>query len=354
MQCFELFIRDTEKLSAFIKMCEGVEAITDTGLFKVNKRGVYVVGTDFRNMSAIEGRLSLHKKAEPKKPRCIGSSARIEHCLKLQKSIKQKTKLTLDDKSMCYTSKIWLTELTTDLKTILKRKHFVKILGIFDDDCLSDTDEENLNHKKVKLFVKEIIFLNNESAKKETWNKSVKSNSLIREIKSLDHRSRTYYKLSTKQFKKNNIDQFVELKIINSEFGKIITTLSILSGVNAQESKIRIDPFEQNPSDLTRKTITFNVKNDGGIICSIKIHASSTSKHVTLLNLSETNPNKPVELEFFLTYLHQASNFLNNPQEFTKLIIGDKGLMLHTEIKNQCSLVMFTIDTKGMDLKSYC
>lgn len=335
---FEVFISDHDILSSFIKTCDGVAAITDTALVKVNKRGLYILGTDFREMAVIEGRLVKVKHVYHR----IRTNKHMRSLQLNQYQNRQETKFNLKNKKCCYSCKIFLPELIIVLKNILKRKHQTKLIGyIIDQKQLNQDQNNEQDFTKVKLFVQEIISKNLMEGPTQP-------------IQSLDFRSRTYYKLSTTTFKNScGNNNFIEFYIINGEISKIISALSILAGVNVCESKIIISPFVHEPNNEHKKTITFTVKNDGGIICKTKIHANCKSRNVKLLNTSKETKDK-IELDFFLTYLNKASQFMSNPQDHTKFIVSEKGLMLQTDVKEGCSIVMYTIDNKHLDLKSYC
>jgi hypothetical protein len=54
---FELTLRDNRKLNAFIKVCEAMCSHSDTALFKVKSRGVYIMLTDLNSLCAVEVRV---------------------------------------------------------------------------------------------------------------------------------------------------------------------------------------------------------------------------------------------------------------------------------------------------------
>lgn len=284
---FEFSFREPRKLSAFIKTCESMCLHSDTALFKVKKRGIYILLTDLESFCCLECRFTEN----------------VQNVLKLN----------------CpeFTAKILLDSLTNILRKICKNKHNAVIYA--------DSEAPYV------LCVKEIMAQTNRVVDVHT-------------VESTENRARVYYLLSTHEFRKQSED-YIQFRIPNVEFNKIITQQSILSGSSGGVGEILITPVDKN-----KCTIKFYLKNHSGAAGGVTIHSFTTAESVPIIKM----PLRPINMTYFLTYLKRSQNLFAIPSDSITLFISTQGILIQTDVKDNHSIVIFTLSADGVDLESFC
>jgi len=284
---FEFSFREPRKLSAFIKTCESMCLHSDTALFKVKKRGIYILLTDLESFCCLECRFTEN----------------VQNVLKLN----------------CpeFTAKILLDSLTNILRKIFKNKHSAVIYA----------DSE----APFVLSVKEIVSQTNRVL--ETYH-----------VESTENRARVYYLLSTHQFREQSED-YIQFRIPNVEFNKIITMQSILSGNSGGVGEILITPTEEN-----KCTIKFYLKNHSGAAGGVTIHSFTTAESVPIMRM----PITKFSMNYFLTYLKRSQNLFAIPSDSVTVYISTKGILIQTDVKENHSIVIFTVSADAIDMDSFC
>lgn len=290
MRLFELAFRDWKRLSAFVKTCESTVTHSDTAMFKVKPKGVYVMLTDFESMCCVEVRLM------------------------------DMTKTMLKMNSPEVSVKIMLDSFVAALRKVLKNKHSA-IVYVEDDDPYT-------------LQINEVVGQTNKLVEQHR-------------IESAEHRPRVYHILSTNGFKQKS-KSYVQFKIPNSEFNKIITTQCIGSGNCGGVGEISAIPSPSSVSPGAVK-IRFSVRNSGGMATSLTIHTNLKALTIPLQNC----PTSAVQMRYCLTYLKRSQNLFANPSDHVNVYISDLGMILQTEIKDNHSVVVFIADVSNEDMDSY-
>ncbi len=290
---FELVLREPRKLNAFIKTCEAMTIHSDTALFKVKKRGVYILLTDFESLCCLEMRLTENLKG-------ILKLDCPEHAVK-----------------------ILLDSLTNILRKISKNKHSALLY--------SDETEPHL------LKVKEC-----------------QANTVIEvhQVESTAHRARVFYLLSTKQFQLKSNDNYLQFRIPNVEFNKIITMQTILSGNNGGVGQIHVQlvPDEVGRPNQ-RCSIKFLTRNGSGALGGVTIHtrAGDTSVSVPVQHL----PTRAFEMTYLLSYLKRSQIFCSVLTESVTVYVSPLGMIVQTDQKENHSIVVFMSDVSHVDLGSF-
>ena len=211
---FELILRDHRKLNAFVRTCDGLCVHSDTALFKVKRKGVYIMLTDYESFCCVEARITDN----------------------LSQILKTYTKE--------FTTKIRLDSLVEILKRIDRAKNIAMI-------CATQLNE---------LRVLEILTVNGQ---------------IIGEyvVESTEHRDRVFHILSSREFQ-NITSNYVQFRIMNIELNRIITMLAIGSGINGGVCTFTAEPDPIHPSQCK---ITFAIRNDGGFMSRLTIHTVNRS-----------------------------------------------------------------------------
>jgi len=292
---FELAFRDQRKLNAFIKTCEAMTAHSDTALFKVKTRGVYILLTDFESLCCLETRLT--------------------------ENIKNMLKMNCSE----FTAKILLDSLTNILRKIARNKH----------SAILYADSE----KPQTLQIKETIGQSHRTVEQYT-------------VESTEHRARVYYVLSTNEFREKSKD-YLQFRIPNVEFNKIITMQSILSGNNGGVGEIVVTPVPDEPDQpKSRVEIKFFLKNQSGAMGGVTIHSrcGDDSLSVPVQHI----PKETIRTQYFLTYLKRSQTMFTVPSDFVTLLISEKGILVQTDPKeNNHYIVIFLSDISDLDLDSF-
>jgi hypothetical protein len=294
---FELAFREQRKLSAFIKTCEGMCVQSDTALFKVKKRGAYIMLTDFESLCCLETRITDG----------------IQNMLKM--NCKE------------FTAKILLDSMATILRRILKNKHSAILFGDLDNDHV--------------LQIKEVIGQSHRVV-------------AIHQVECTENRARVYHVISTHQFCRNS-QNYIQFRIPNVEFNKIITMQSIISGTNGGVGELIITPIPdalgsgEGDPPKNRCDIKFFMKNNGGGMGGVTIHTHPLSESVPVLH----RPMQPIHTRYFLTYLKRSQNLFTVPSDFVTVYVSEKGVMVQTDSKDNHSVVIYTSDISDEDLNSY-
>jgi len=292
---FELSFRDQRKLNAFIKTCEAMSVHSDTALLKVNKRGVYILLSDFESLCCLEVRLTDN----------------IQGMLKIY--CKE------------YTVKILLDSLTNILRQVAKNKHSAIL-------C-SDVETPKI------LLVREVVG---------------QSHRLIATypVTSTEHRARVYHVISTRQFRKKS-KNYVQFRIPNVELNKIITMQSIISGNNGGVGELIITPIPDDEKDLNlpknRCDIRFFMNNNSGGKGGVTIHTHMAAETVPIQNI----PLNPIHSKYFLTYLKRSQNLFTTPLDLVTIYVSERGILIQTDSKDNHSVVIFIADVSDEDMDSY-
>lgn len=293
---FELAFRESRKLSSFIKTCEAMCVQSDTALFKVKPRGVYIMLTDFESLCCLETRVTDN----------IGGMFKM-NCPE-------------------FTSKILLDSLTSILRKIMKNKH----------SAILCADEENSRQLKVREVLGQTYRLVAEHI-----------------VASTEHRARVYQIMSTNRFQRLS-QNFVKFRIPNIEFNKIVTMQSIISGTHGGVGEITITPIpdEEDAHCLlpkNRVSIKFFLQNSSGDRGNLTIHTHPLAETVPILH----RPEETIRCQYFLTYLKRSQNLLSVPSDSVTVYVSNKGIMLQTDYKDHHSTVVYTADISDEDLQSY-
>jgi hypothetical protein len=289
--CFELIFRDLRGLSAFIKTCEAMSIHSDTALFKVKKRGVYILLSDAESFSCLEMRLTDN----------------LDGMLRLQ--CKE------------YTIKILLDSLTDILRHILRAKHSAVIYAEKDTGNFGAVSNQ-------ALYVREFA-----------TNKIIQTH----KVTDIEHRARVYHIISTHQFRKRSRDH-VQFRIPSIELNKIITQQAILSGNNGGVGELIIVPTGNEHCD-----IQFFTQNNSGGKGSLTIHTHTKAETVPI----QTMPNHKIHSKYFITYLKRSQNLLISPTDSVTMYVSERGILLQTDCKDHHSVVIFIADISDEDLDSY-
>jgi len=296
---FELAFREQRKLNSFIKTCEAMCVQSDTALFKVKRRGAYIMLSDFESLCCLEARIT------------DGIQGMLKmHCKE-------------------FTAKILLDSLTSVLRRVLKNKHSAILFGDLDDDH--------------KLQVKEVIGQSHRVV-------------AVHQITSTENRARVYHVISTHQFRQKS-KNYVQFRLPNVEFNKLITMQSIISGTNGGVGAMLITPIddEKGPGGpetdppKNRCDIKFFLKNNGGGMGGVTIHTHTASEVVPVLH----RPDQSILTKYFLTYLKRSQNLFSVPSDYVTLYVSERGVMVHTDSKDNHTVVIFTADISDEDLDSY-
>jgi hypothetical protein len=166
-------------------------------------------------------------------------------------------------------------------------------------------------------------------------------------VKSTEHRPRVYYIVSTRRYVSES-DDYIKFKIPNVELNKIITMQAIVSGSNGGVGIITVEPLNS-----TECVIKFSLKNASGSVATLKISTSTTSEDVLIMRM----PAKKIEATYLVTYLKRSHNIFNIPTDLATVYVSAKGLVLHTDVRDGMSSVMFICNVnepgKQIDLLSY-
>jgi hypothetical protein len=221
-----------------------------------------------------------------------------------------------------FTAKILLDSLITLLRKGFRNKMHVMLFG-------------NNQHQ---LFVQEVSPMHN--------NTNVSFSPV--EVASTEHRIRVYHIISTRDFIHKS-DDYIKFKIMNTEFNKIITAQAILSGLSGGVAKLHI-----KPTNSTDAKIIFSLRNNSGSFGKITIHTSTTSEDVPILHMCQ----KDIDVTYLLTYLKRSQNMLSFPTEYVQVYVSNKGIIIHTELKDGMCTIVFTINItetpdKTVDLDSF-
>ena len=292
---FELYFRDSRKLNAFIKTCEALSVQSDTALFKVKSRGVYILLTDFESFSCSEARMTEE----------IQSFFKI-YCKE-------------------FTAKILLDSLSNILRQILKNKRHALVWG---EMPTSDQTSPPL------LQVKELS-----PQKKKIMGQYT--------VESTEHRARVYHVISTKQFRQKS-KEYVQFRLVNQEFNKLITMQAILSGSNGGVGVLRATP-SQTKTGEPRLLIRFYIENQSGGYGFTTIHTYPGSDVVPVIRM----PSSVVETRYLVTFLKRAQNLFTVPSDYVTLYVSEKGILVQTDTKDHHSVVLCIADISNIDLGSY-
>jgi hypothetical protein len=298
---FEMRFRDTRKLVTFVKMCESLFVHSDTALFKVKKKGLYVNVTDFESMCSVEGRVL--KSADDY--------------------------WTVSDEE--FTSKILLDSLISELKRAIRNKQVVTMRG-----------EHPHILKIVASYPKQ--FHQRSSGINKRIHEHSQQNCSEKVVVSTEHRIRVFHIVSRRSFISKS-GNYASFRIVNSEFNKIITMKAIVSGVSGGVASISI-----LPTNSTECKLIFYVKSNSGTTGKLTISTSCNSTdEVKMLNV----PKESIDMQYLLSYIKRSQNMMAAPADFTTVYVSNEGVMLETELKDNISMLLFTTSLEGIDLDSY-
>lgn len=175
---FELTIKDNKKLTMFLKHCESLLSHSDTALFKVRKKGIFLTLTDFEGLSACETRF------------CMATDPSFKLC------------------GDVFSAKIFLESLISVLRQASRlKRHLV----------LFSESQGMLKSRELGFETKEVV------------------------IDSLEHRLRDYFIISTQRFE-SKAEHFGSFIMNNQELCYTISKLAILSGISGGIGTLRLEP----------------------------------------------------------------------------------------------------------------
>lgn len=221
MLLFELAFREWKKLSAFVKTCEALYNHSDTALFKVKPKGLYIMLTDFESLCCLETRLFDQ-----------GKNMLKMNCTE-------------------YTVKIMLDSFVSILRKVLKNKH----------SALVSADDET----PYVLQIREVI---------GHTNKTVETH----QVESAEHRARVYHVLSTNEFRRRSTGGYVQFRLPYVEFNKLITMQCIVSGNCGGVGEVTATP----PDEQGVCKIRFFVRNNGGMGGGVTLHTHAQAASAPL------------------------------------------------------------------------
>lgn len=316
---FELKLTNTNVLSSFCKTCEALFLQSDTVMFKVKKRGVYIMLTDSESFCAAEGRLT--------------------------ENVSEMLSLYCEE----FTCKILLNSLTKSLKQIVKKKRGALLYSDTKNQLKVKEINSGVNVQRVHVY--------------NTFT-----------VESTEHRPRVYHILSTNKFRVLSDEYYTCFKMPTAELNKLITAQCIMSGncggvgelnvipvanfnsstttqqTQAQEQEQK-DRLLTGPSNLkNRVLIEFTIRNQSGNLKKWRIYTHTRSKQVPVLQRSV----KHLRVEYFLTYLKRAQSMFTSCSNFVKFHVSHLGIMLETEKRDHHYVVMFLTNVKDVDKLSYC
>jgi len=225
MLLFELAFREGKRLAAFVKTCEAMYNQSDTALFKVKPKGLYILLTDFESLCCLETRLLDTGKGMLKM-----------NCTE-------------------YTVKVMLDSFISVLRKILKNKHSA---------LLSAEDES-----PYVLQIREVVGVTNKTV--ETYT-----------VESAEHRARVYHILSTNTFRQQ-ANHYVQFRLPVAEFNKLITMQCIISGNCGGVGEMVVTPAAS--SELC--SIRLHVRNQAGMHGGVTLHTHAKAPSAPLLHRPE-------------------------------------------------------------------
>lgn len=221
---FEISLKDRCSPKTFVKVLESLNAHSDTGMFKVNMRGVYIKVTDPESFCASEVRIPT---TSPISVTHLGSKTN-------------------------FTAKIKLKSLSDHIKKMQKVVAYPRITARRNGELIVETVKHNTN-EVIGSFV----------------------------VDSLEYRPRIYYVISTNHFRKES-DAFVEFSMPVEEWRRLITAQAIGSGTHGGVVTFRYDPVSE-----TRARMEFIVESESGGRYNQVIHGSTKAAVAPILHLSE-------------------------------------------------------------------
>ena len=279
----------------FLKHCEGINQHSDTALFKVKARGIFITLTDHEGFCCCETRF------------CVAN----EPSFKLNGIQSFSAKIKLDDKD------------PNSLIYILKqsaRKHNCKLKS------------------NVFLFANEQKILK----AKEFSAIEVKDTTAEIILTGVEHRIRDYFILSENSFEKNS-QVFASFTINNKELGDLITTMCTLSGISGGIGTLNIEllqkKIEQNSGSdkIGQKSkyeekeaccIKFAVQSNGGCAGYISIICTNESEGAKMIKF----PEHSFDISYIMTYLKRCQGLVSKPEENSTFLVSNNGVMIKTEM----------------------
>lgn len=221
MLLFELAFREGKRLAAFVKTCEAMYNQSDTALFKVKPKGLYIMLTDFESLCCLETRLLD-----------TGKGMLQLHCPE-------------------YTVKILLDSLIAILRKILKNKHMAVLSAAADEPyTLRVAEVAGASHKTLESYT----------------------------VDTAEHRARVYHVLSTNAFRQQS-QNYVQFRVPYAEFNKLITMQCIVSGNCGGVGEIAVTPVA-----MERCQIRFHVRNQAGMHGGVTLHTHAQAPSAPLLH----------------------------------------------------------------------
>lgn len=285
MLLFELTFRDWKKLSAFVKTCESIYNQSDTVMVKVKLKGLYIMLTDYESLCCVEARL-------------LDTDSKL-------------IRLNCPE----YTVKIVLDSLINIFRKILKNKHSAVLFA----------EDEN----PYTLQVREIAGHTNKTVE-------------VHKVETAEHRARVFHIMSTNEFK-NRSDSYLQFRLPQHEFNKLITMQCIISGNYGGIGEVIVKP------DVKRCHIQFYARNNGGMGGGVTVHTHDNAESAPLQHMPAHN----LHIKYFLTYLKRAQNMFTSIVDYITIYVSDKGMLLQTDVKDGQCVVIFIADVSNEDLDSY-
>jgi hypothetical protein len=290
---FSFNLNDLKKTNNFLKVIESISNVSDTCLFKINKRGLFIKLTDFESFCCMELRVTNEYKS------LISFSAQVEQ----------------------FEAKIYIESLLHFIKRAHKNKNGIILAGYSTNPFI--------------LYVHEVISL---------------SQGLFHTspVESSESRPRIYYNLSLRSFKLACHNKYIYFIVPANQFAQMISQLSIFSGVCGGVGEILAEYHgHKNQGFLC---VDFHIKNNSGCVGNYKIFTKEKSNIIPII---ECETNK-VCLKYFFTYFKRIHQLISSISEEVHLFLSEKGILLNVSIyEKYFNVLIFISDVSCVDLKSY-
>lgn len=167
------------------------------------------------------------------------------------------------------------------------------------------------------------------------------------DIKNTEKLMKDFYILSQRHFTQKD-PKYCEFTLPVSEMLSIINKLSIASGNCGGICEITYEPIRAKEGVAT---IQFQVENDGGMICTYKIH---TTKNVTNKVVLKKVPGNKITGRFFLSDWDKAKSIYNLFNMKLHVFFSDKGVLWKTDSKDKACFLMWNTPLTEKIIESTC
>lgn len=166
-------------------------------------------------------------------------------------------------------------------------------------------------------------------------------------IQSTETLMKDFYILSQRHFIQKDT-KYCEFTIPISELLSIINKLSIASGNCGGVCKLIFDPVKPKEG---KGMIQFEVENDGGMKCIVKIHTTKTPTNKVVL---KRIPNQKIENRFFLGDWDKAKSIYSLFGTKLHVYLSSKGVMWKTDSKDKACFLMWNAPLTDAIIESTC